>query len=762
MIEKLENEYKVILRNKVQIQQVKDAVEKALIALKNARDAIEKEKRTFVNIDSIGEISEHKGKDEILPIIWADPFFFSMLYPAAIKPDSNELGVFIKELTSKMKTYENELKKFNEHINNHQIVFNRNFKAFTEEYPWFEKIIEYLSKLKKIKTLYSISSDVSAPTKQVGGTPLNPSDPMAVLKSAGLGDRDIQNIKQGYLNNNDVQLSFKDNNDILKDIGTSKPGIYSVLEVPDQDSSPNYETIKVDEQPIKKIKLALDSLQKKYPTDLPKVPDPVPSDMSILIKKKDVDVEEAKKIASIAASSSELAKKQEASTATESRSDKLKDKEEMPPPPAPTAAQAPAPAVAISSPSAAKDDPKADIPKQTDDTVGGPKSSSAMPTAVANVMKVSSDRSRQKRLESLKQTVDMYAEFAKEMATKQSRWTKMINDATYESDVIEILKSGDQTKIAQQKRSAKKALQILEAATASIMTKSKRCFEDIKSFHLKEHRSELEAVYRFIADSYEQIEKTQDKTRQKSIDAELKSIEGPFLENIKNLREGTNTFLSFISTSLDKVDNVLSRKVSTLEYVDKSRCSALEKEIQLKQHKISVLKTKILSVYKLNYSMVDVVLDTQFIILYVIKAIRIVFIYVALFLATRIFIPMYESAVYDSKSLPPPLWKYLLIFIGFDLAFNAFLLVALFLLMYVFSTPDNNFPIDKYLFKKYLTDYALSMIFLMVIAYIISTVIMEKKYFKYKYEGSRAIRAFESAVLKVGIVIIILPFFWVI
>ncbi len=158
----------------------------------------------------------------------------------------------------------------------------------------------------------------------------------------------------------------------------------------------------------------------------------------------------------------------------------------------------------------------------------------------------------------------------------------------------------------------------------------------------------------------------------------------------------------------------------------------------------------------------DLVLDSQFFILYIIKCIRILFTYIALFLATRIFSPIYEDIVYDQKKLPPPLWQYLLIFLGFDAGFNAFLVVLLFLLQFLFKTDDNSFVIDKYLFYKYLTDYVISMVLLLAIGFMISKVITDKKYFKYKYEGLRAIRAYENMIFSVSIPVYLFPYFMII
>jgi len=175
---------------------------------------------------------------------------------------------------------------------------------------------------------------------------------------------------------------------------------------------------------------------------------------------------------------------------------------------------------------------------------------------------------------------------------------------------------------------------------------------------------------------------------------------------------------------------------------------------------VAETRNKLKSYYILNWQiMSDIILDKQFIVLYVIKALRIFFTYIALFLTTRVFTPIYEELVYDKKKPAPKLWKYLLIFTGFDISFNVFLIILLFLLQFLFKTDDNTFVVDKYLMNKYLIDYSISLVLIIFIGLMISSVVMDKKYFQFKYQGSRAIRAFESMMFYTAIVINIFPYF---
>jgi hypothetical protein len=153
------------------------------------------------------------------------------------------------------------------------------------------------------------------------------------------------------------------------------------------------------------------------------------------------------------------------------------------------------------------------------------------------------------------------------------------------------------------------------------------------------------------------------------------------------------------------------------------------------------------------------IIDTQFYVIYALKGLRILFAYIALFLATRIFVPMYEDTVYDAKKDPPELWRYILIFVGFDFSLNVFLLVLLYLVKYLFKNEDNTFIIDGYLVNNHIFDYGFSMVCVVIVGVLISKVITQKKYFKYKYEGMRAIRAFEEIMFRVSVVGHLIPFY---
>jgi hypothetical protein len=120
---------------------------------------------------------------------------------------------------------------------------------------------------------------------------------------------------------------------------------------------------------------------------------------------------------------------------------------------------------------------------------------------------------------------------------------------------------------------------------------------------------------------------------------------------------------------------------------------------------------------------------------------------------------MYEETVYEKKKDPPGLWKFILIFVAFDVSLNIFLLVLLYLIKYLFKSDDSAFIIDNQLISSHIIDYLFALSATGIMAYLVGRVIVQKKYFKYKYEGMRAIRAFEKIVFYIAIVNILVPYF---
>jgi len=370
--------------------------------------------------------------------------------------------------------------------------------------------------------------------------------------------------------------------------------------------------------------------------------------------------------------------------------------------------------------------------------------------------------------------VEGYLEYLK---TKNAKWLTDVENLT-SSMSVELanrstrLSNASQLLPGEEPRLQKQIYHGYKKMIDSIQEKATVNFLTNKKFFLKSSRKKVNEIHKYVENEVYLLKKQNDpryagnEVMQNRI-AKYIQIRKDYEALLVNIEAENDRFY-------DKLLEIVSRRVllygvsgaghgadGVMLLDDDDRINITSRFESMQKH-IATSKNKLKSYYSLNYNIMDMILDSQFFVLYLIKGLRILFTYIALFLATRVFSPIYEEIVYDQKKLPPALWKYLFIFLGFDAAFNVFLIVVLFLLQFLFKTDDNSFIIDKYLFYKYLTDYAFSMVVLMVMGALVAKVMMDKKYFKYKYEGLRAIRAFESVLFYIAIPLYLFPYFLIV
>ena len=161
--------------------------------------------------------------------------------------------------------------------------------------------------------------------------------------------------------------------------------------------------------------------------------------------------------------------------------------------------------------------------------------------------------------------------------------------------------------------------------------------------------------------------------------------------------------------------------------------------------------------------MLDIIMDNQFIALYVLKILQLGLIVGAIFLTEKIFSSMYMQKVYANNGDPPNLMIMLCIFVAIDFAFALFLVIVLYLVSLIAEKHGlRNFIINNDLIKKFMIDYTCSTVLLFILLSIITVYLQSKKYFRYKTEGLRAIRAFGDMAISIAPVILLVPFFAII
>ena len=140
-------------------------------------------------------------------------------------------------------------------------------------------------------------------------------------------------------------------------------------------------------------------------------------------------------------------------------------------------------------------------------------------------------------------------------------------------------------------------------------------------------------------------------------------------------------------------------------------------------------------------------------IIYGFISIRIVILYISTYISSNIMNQIYSERVLINGSEPQPLYYQILIFLGIDLMLNAFLYAFIFGLSKS-GVGNGNFIIDSYRFQ-----YTISLFIISVLSYLVSTIMYNKKYFLYKDDGLRAIRALQLIMFRCGTFLTLLPIF---
>jgi len=156
--------------------------------------------------------------------------------------------------------------------------------------------------------------------------------------------------------------------------------------------------------------------------------------------------------------------------------------------------------------------------------------------------------------------------------------------------------------------------------------------------------------------------------------------------------------------------------------------------------------------------LLDVFMDSQFLIMYGIKAARIGSVWVALLFAERYFQLSYAKLVYGENKDPPHPARMVGVFVMLDVLINLCILAVLFMVRALYKSQPR-FPIDMVFIGGYLLDYVCTMVVILLLGVVIGDVIHKKKYFRYRYEGDRGVRALKTMLFYISIIVIVVPFF---
>lgn len=121
----------------------------------------------------------------------------------------------------------------------------------------------------------------------------------------------------------------------------------------------------------------------------------------------------------------------------------------------------------------------------------------------------------------------------------------------------------------------------------------------------------------------------------------------------------------------------------------------------------------------------------------------------------------YMSQIYMDKVLinqenPPKLENFVSMFVVLDLLMMIIIGVIAYLVMPLLIPSGNK---NSNITTLMIMDYAICLAFISIVGLIVANVMYNKKYFMYKDDGLRAIRALKDIMLQISIFFSIVPFF---
>lgn len=201
---------------------------------------------------------------------------------------------------------------------------------------------------------------------------------------------------------------------------------------------------------------------------------------------------------------------------------------------------------------------------------------------------------------------------------------------------------------------------------------------------------------------------------------------------------------------------ILENLSKFVDDVKKNKVISIHKAHEKKQ--MMYLK-RLYSIYDIRYCVMDYFLDKQYIILYLLKLIHFLIFLVSIYLTEKIFSEMYMKKVYAENTDPPRLLIMLVIILALNTGFMLFLITVLYLSTILLQNFNSHSLIDSNLVMLLIKDAGLYMLLLAIFGSFLGYVIEKKKYFKYKTEGLRTIRAFKEILIGIGGILMIVPFF---
>ena len=145
----------------------------------------------------------------------------------------------------------------------------------------------------------------------------------------------------------------------------------------------------------------------------------------------------------------------------------------------------------------------------------------------------------------------------------------------------------------------------------------------------------------------------------------------------------------------------------------------------------------------------------NFVIIYSLIAVRILLLYLSSYVSSNIMNQIYTERVLINGNEPPMLNYQLYLFVLIDILFNLFLFGFAWAIIKTYRNNNN-------LFISFITQYVLTTLVTFIICSIVAHMMYVKKYFLYKDDGLRAIRALQIVNFRVGALMSVIPMFLIV
>ena len=292
---------------------------------------------------------------------------------------------------------------------------------------------------------------------------------------------------------------------------------------------------------------------------------------------------------------------------------------------------------------------------------------------------------------------------------------------------------------------------------SEILIQTDNVYTVAKQFFIFQFRKQYDYTLKFIKWYDEHPDKNTDEFREKyeRVREENVNAIGKQIEEIKKLLED---FQNTLEASYDRQKEKLRENQKEDEKgFDEHQKKDMEDRYMKTKKKIQAKFLKIKSLYDSTYDMLDIIIDNHFIYTYVFKVVNFAFLLGSVYLGEKLFTEMYMRKVYANNQDPPNLIAFYGIILGFLVAFNIIMLIILLLIIKILNS--STFVINGDLLLMYIKDFGIFIAIATAIFSLIGYMMQIKKYFRYKTEGLRAIRAYKESIILLSTILIAVPYF---